>query len=91
MTDTVGFIRNLPHHLVASFRATLEEVHQADFLIHVVDAGHPERERQMRAVHEVLKALDAAMTSRSITAFNKADTVKDTYAAAGDDCRQTPN
>ncbi len=79
MTDTVGFIRNLPHHLVASFRATLEEVHQADFLIHVVDAGHPERDRQMRAVHEVLRELDAD-DKPTVTAFNKADTVRDPYA-----------
>jgi GTP-binding protein HflX len=78
MTDTVGFIRNLPHHLVASFRATLEEVHQADFLLHVVDAGHPERERQMRAVHEVLRELDAD-DKPTITVFNKADTVRDSY------------
>ncbi|MBV9851509.1 MAG: GTPase HflX [Armatimonadetes bacterium] len=78
MTDTVGFIRNLPHHLIAAFRATLEEVHQADFLMHVVDAGHPERERQMRAVHEVLKELDAD-DKPTVTAFNKADTVRDSY------------
>lgn len=79
MTDTVGFIRNLPHHLVAAFRATLEEVTQADFLIHVVDAGHPERDRQMRAVEEVLQELGAA-DKPTVTAFNKADTVSDTYA-----------
>ena len=78
MTDTVGFIRNLPHHLVAAFRATLEEVIQADFLIHVVDTGHPERERQMRAVQEVLTELGAA-DKPIVTAFNKADTVKDAY------------
>ena len=78
MTDTVGFIRNLPHHLVVSFRATLEEVVQADFLIHVVDTSHPERERQMRAVNEVLAELGAA-DKPIITAFNKADTVKDAY------------
>lgn len=78
MTDTVGFIRNLPHHLVVSFRATLEEVIQADFLIHVVDTSHPERERQMRAVNEVLAELGAA-DKPIITAFNKADTVKDPY------------
>ncbi len=76
MTDTVGFIRNLPHHLVASFRATLEEVVQADFLIHVVDTSHPERDRQRRAVMEVLAELGAA-DKPIITAFNKADTVKD--------------
>ncbi len=78
MTDTVGFIRHLPHHLVAAFRATLEEVTQADFLIHVVDAGHPERERQQRAVHEVLCELGAA-DKPTVTAFNKADTVADGY------------
>jgi len=78
MTDTVGFIRNLPHHLVASFRATLEEVVQADFLIHVVDSGHPERERQIRAVGEVLEELGAA-DKPIVTAFNKADTVNDAY------------
>jgi len=78
MTDTVGFIRNLPHHLVVSFRATLEEVIQADFLIHVVDTGHPERDRQMRAVNEVLAELGAA-DKPIITAFNKADMVKDPY------------
>ena len=78
MTDTVGFIRNLPHHLVVSFRATLEEVIQADFLIHVVDTSHPERDRQMRAVNEVLTELGAA-DKPIITAFNKADMVKDPY------------
>ena len=78
MTDTVGFIRNLPHHLVAAFRATLEEVIQADLLIHVVDAGHPERERQRQAVLDVLGELGAA-DKPTVTAFNKADTVKDAY------------
>lgn len=78
MTDTVGFIRHLPHHLIAAFRATLEEVTQADFLIHVVDAGHPERDRQMRAVHEVLQELGAD-DKPTVTVFNKADTVRDAY------------
>jgi GTP-binding protein HflX len=76
MTDTVGFIRNLPHHLIAAFRATLEEVHQADFLVHVVDVGHPERARQIRAVHEVLRELDAD-DKPTITVFNKSDTLRD--------------
>ena len=79
MTDTVGFIRHLPHHLVAAFRATLEEVTQADFLIHVVDAGHPERVRQMAAVDDVLKELGAD-GKPTVIAFNKADTVADGYA-----------
>ena len=78
MTDTVGFIRNLPHHLIAAFRATLEEVVQADFLIHVVDAGHPERDRQIKAVDEVLEEL-GAQEKPIILAFNKADMVRDPY------------
>jgi GTP-binding protein HflX len=78
MTDTVGFIRNLPHHLIAAFRGTLEEVNKSDFLIHVVDSGHPERERQMRAVGEVLKELGADQTP-TIIAFNKADAVRNPY------------
>src|SRR5262245_4542683 len=79
LTDTVGFIRNLPTHLVAAFRATLEETVEADFLLHVVDASHPHRELQMRAVVEVLEDLGAA-DKPVITVFNKADLVKDQYA-----------
>ncbi len=60
VTDTVGFIRKLPHHLVASFRATLEEVRGADVLLHVVDASHPDWEGQMRVVERVLAELDLA-------------------------------
>ncbi len=79
MTDTVGFIRNLPHHLVAAFRATLEEVTQADFLIHVVDAHHPENDIQQEAVLSVLDELGAGRKP-IVTAFNKADLVDDQYA-----------
>lgn len=57
LTDTVGFIRKLPHHLVASFRSTLTEATEADLLLHVVDAGDPDRERQIRAVEGVLEEL----------------------------------
>ncbi len=60
VTDTVGFIRKLPHHLVASFRATLEEVTDADLLLHIVDASSPGWEEQMEAVQEVLTEADAA-------------------------------
>jgi GTP-binding protein HflX len=59
LTDTVGFIRKLPHHLVASFRATLEEVEEADLLLHVVDISHPSWEHQMEAVQEVLREAGA--------------------------------
>src|SRR5690606_15250444 len=57
LTDTVGFIRKLPHHLVASFRATLAEAREADLLLHVVDASHPAWEEQRDVVDEVLADL----------------------------------
>src|SRR3984893_6744848 len=59
LTDTVGFIRKLPHNLVASFRATLEEVNEADLLLHVIDASHPAWEEQRDVVEEVLAELGA--------------------------------
>lgn len=77
LTDTVGFIRNLPTHLVAAFRATLEETIEADFLIHVVDASHPHRDIQHDAVLEVLDELGAG-DKPIITVFNKMDLLKDT-------------
>mgnify|MGYP000443692014 CR=1 FL=1 len=79
LTDTVGFVRNLPTHLVAAFRATLEETVEADFLIHVVDVSHPHYEVQMDAVIETLESLGAA-DKPTITVFNKADLIKDQSA-----------
>ena len=79
VTDTVGFIRNLPHHLVAAFRATLEEVIEADILIHVVDASHPEGDIQEEAVLEVLAELGAG-NKPIVTAYNKSDLVEDQYS-----------
>lgn len=76
LSDTVGFIRNLPHTLVASFKATLEEARQADLLLHVVDASSPEAERQIRAVKEVLEELGLA-NHPTILVLNKADRVPD--------------
>jgi GTP-binding protein HflX len=76
VTDTVGFIRKLPHHLVASFRATLEEVRGADVLLHVVDASHPDWEGQMRVVERVLGELDLA-DRPLIPIFNKMDAVSE--------------
>jgi GTPase len=72
VTDTVGFIRKLPHHLVASFRATLEEAMTADVLLHVIDASHPSWEEQMMVVEEVLRGLDLAERP-TILVFNKTD------------------
>jgi GTP-binding protein HflX len=74
VTDTVGFIRKLPHHLVASFRATLEEVRDADVLLHVVDASHPDWEGQMRVVEKVLAELGLS-DKPAIPVFNKLDAV----------------
>ncbi len=76
LTDTVGFVRNLPTNLIAAFRATLEETIEADFLIHVVDSSHPHRDMQHRAVIEVLEELGAA-DKPIITVYNKADLVTD--------------
>ncbi len=72
LTDTVGFIRKLPHQLVAAFKATLEELEEADVLVHVVDASHPGLEEQMAAVDSLLTQLE--LTGRpSIVALNKVD------------------
>ncbi len=79
VSDTVGFIRKLPHHLVASFRATLEEVRGADVLLHVVDASHPDWEGQMRVVDRVLAELNLA-DRPLIPVFNKMDAVTDPSA-----------
>ena len=72
VTDTVGFIRKLPHHLVASFRSTLEEAREADVLLHVIDAAHPDREEQRAVVAEVLEDLGLAR-AETIQVFNKID------------------
>jgi len=73
LTDTVGFIRKLPHTLVAAFQATLEEVVYADLLLHVVDASHPQAREQKEAVEQVLKEIGAAQPV--IAVYNKVDLV----------------
>jgi GTP-binding protein HflX len=72
LTDTVGFIRKLPHGLVEAFKATLEEVVQADLLVHVVDVSHPQAEDQIRAVEDVLKEIGAE-GKPVLMVFNKTD------------------
>src|SRR5690606_23579395 len=72
LTDTVGFVRALPHQLVEAFRSTLEEAADADLLLHVVDGSHPDPEGQIAAVHEVLAEVDAG-DIKEIIAVNKAD------------------
>jgi len=76
LSDTVGFIRNLPHGLVTSFHATLEEVVQADLLLHVVDASHPESKQQIEAVEEVLAQI-GAKEKDTLILFNKTDRLRD--------------
>jgi GTP-binding protein HflX len=74
VSDTVGFIDRLPHALVAAFSATLEEVAEADLILHVIDAGSPERERQIAAVKRVLEEVGASEVPM-IAVYNKIDTI----------------
>ena len=74
LTDTVGFIRKLPHHLIEAFRSTLEEAKYADIILHVVDASNPQMDEQMFVVYETLQRLEV-MNKPVITAFNKMDRV----------------
>lgn len=74
LTDTVGFIHKLPHHLINAFRSTLEEAKYADMIIHVVDASNPQMEQQMAVVYETLENL-GVKDKTIITAFNKTDKI----------------
>lgn len=83
LTDTVGFIRKLPHHLIDAFRSTLEEAKYADILIHVVDASNPQMDAQMHIVYETLDSL--GVTDKSIiTIFNKQDKVAEQIKSNGE-------
>ncbi|MGN1174163.1 MAG: GTPase HflX [Roseburia sp.] len=72
LTDTVGFIRKLPHHLIEAFKSTLEEAKYADFIIHVVDASNPKADKQMYIVYDTLKNLNIG-EKKIVTLFNKMD------------------
>ena len=76
LTDTVGFIRKLPHHLVEAFKSTLEEAKYADMIIHVVDASNPQKDKQMHTVYETLEML-GVKDKKVITLFNKLDKVEE--------------
>jgi len=76
LTDTVGFIRKLPHTVIESFKATLEEVQLADLLIHIVDLSHPEHTQQMAAVDETVASLQAS-GKQTLIVFNKIDAMAD--------------
>ena len=77
LTDTVGFIRKLPHNLIDAFRSTLEEACYADYLIHVVDASSPDRTGEMKVVYETLDMLLKGASKKIITIFNKIDKLPD--------------
>lgn len=72
LTDTVGFIRKLPHHLIEAFKSTLEEAKYADYIFHVVDASNPQRDKQMHIVYETLDRL-GVKNKKIVTLFNKMD------------------
>lgn len=76
LSDTVGFIHDLPHHLIESFKTTLQEVKDADFLLHVVDVSHPNFRNLQEAVEDVLTQLDASQKP-TILVFNKIDRISD--------------
>src|SRR5262252_4204232 len=88
LTDTVGFLRKLPHTLIESFKATLEEVNEADLLIHVADLSHPRVDEQMAAVDSVIKQLDA-FGKQTLIVFNKIDLLKNPDLASTY-CRRFP-
>src|SRR4029077_10457742 len=76
LSDTVGFIRDLPHHLIASFKATLEEARQANLLLHVADASSPTAKEQISAVYGVLEEL-GIQAKNTILVLNKIDAATD--------------
>ena len=78
LSDTVGFIRKLPHHLIESFKSTLDEVKESDILLHVVDFSHPHYEDHINTVHKTLKDLDA-LDKPTIMIFNKLDLYRELY------------
>jgi len=78
LSDTVGFIRKLPHHLVESFKSTLDEVRESDILLHVVDVAHPQFEDQIRTVQQTLQELGAA-EKPTLMVFNKIDLYRERW------------
>jgi GTP-binding protein HflX len=90
VSDTVGFLRKLPHHLVESFQATLEEVAEADLLLHVVDVSHPQAAEQIAAVETVLQEIHA-WGKPTVIALNKIDRLGEGDAALANFLRQFPN
>ena len=82
LTDTVGFIRKLPHHLIEAFKSTLEEARYSDIILHVVDCANPQMDMQMHVVRETLRELQI-VDKTTVTVFNKIDRVREMAAAKG--------
>lgn len=80
LTDTVGFVRKLPHHLIEAFRSTLEEAKYADMILHVVDASNPDCDKHMHVVYETLRGLGVT-DKKVITVFNKQDILREKIVA----------
>ena len=78
LSDTVGFIRKLPHHLVESFKSTLDEVRESDILLHVVDIAHPQHEEQIRTVNQTLQDLNV-LDKPTLFVFNKIDLYREKF------------
>jgi len=87
LSDTVGFLRKLPHHLIESFKATLEEVVDADLLLHMVDVSHPQAREQIKAVEIVLKEIDA-WGKPTVMALNKIDKLDEGSTLLENFCRE---
>ena len=83
LSDTVGFIRKLPHHLVEAFKATLEELEYADLLLHVIDASNPQWQQQAAVVDDLIRQLGAEQTPR-LEVFNKCDQLEEGIRPSGD-------
>jgi GTP-binding protein HflX len=81
LSDTVGFVRNLPHQLVEAFRSTIEEISQSDLVVHVVDASHPDPASQIQTVRDVLSEVEAT-DIRELIVFNKCDLIDETEKLA---------
>jgi len=81
LSDTVGFVRNLPHQLVEAFRSTIEEISQSDLVVHVVDASHPDPASQIQTVRDVLSEVEAT-DIKELVVFNKCDLIDETQRLA---------
>ena len=89
MTDTVGFIRKLPHHLIEAFKSTLEEARYSDIILHVVDCSNPQMDMQMHVVRETLKELEI-VDKTVVTVFNKVDRFRQLEALGDGQVQQIP-